>query len=96
MASGVHGALGAAAVRIAGAAPRRGRGGAKAVDRGVGGAGVTAGRREAAMDGTVIMAGGVLGALGAAATGTAGVAPRRGTDSAKAGNRGAKGAGVTG
>ena len=39
---------------------------------------------------------GVRGALGAAATGTAGEAPRRGTDSAKAGNRGAKGAGVTG
>ena len=42
------------------------------------------------------MASGVHGALGAAAVRIAGAAPRRGTDSAKAGNRGAKGAGVTG
>ena len=42
------------------------------------------------------MASGVHGALGAAAVRVAGAAPRRGTDSAKAGNRGAKGAGVTG
>ena len=42
------------------------------------------------------MASGVHGALGAAAVRVADAAPRRGTDSAKAGNRGAKGAGVTG
>ena len=42
------------------------------------------------------MASGVLGALGAAAVRVAGAAPRRDTDSAKAENRGANGAGVTG
>ena len=67
MASGVHGALGAAAVRIAGAAPRRGTDSAKAGDRGVGGARVTAGRREAAMDGTAETEGGAHGEAGAAA-----------------------------
>ena len=39
---------------------------------------------------------GVRGALGAAATGTAGVAPRVGRGGAKAGDRGAEGARVTG
>ena len=67
MASGVHGALGAAAVRIAGAAPRRGTDSAKAGDRGVEGAGVTGNRREAAMDGTAETEGGAHGAAGAAA-----------------------------
>ena len=67
MASGVHGALGAAAVRIAGVAPRRGTDSAKAGSRGGEGAGVTAGRREAAMDGTAETAGGAHGAAGAAA-----------------------------
>ena len=86
--SGVRGAVGADATGGAGAALRRDTDSAKAGDRGVGGAMVTACSQEAAMDGT---AGGVLGALGAAAVGTAGVAPRRGTDTAKA-----RGAGVTG
>ena len=67
MASGVHGALGAAAVRIAGVAPRRGTDSAKAENRGGEGAMVTAGRREAAMDGTAETAGGAHGAAGAAA-----------------------------
>ena len=93
--SGVRGAPGAAAAGGADVAPRRGIDSAKAGDRGAGGAMVTAGRREAAMDGTVIMAGGVLGALGPAAAGIVDVAPRRGTDSAKAGDRGVEGAGVT-
>ena len=42
------------------------------------------------------MASGVLGALGAAAVKIAGAAPRRGTDSVKAENRGERGAGVIG
>ena len=67
MVSGVHGALGAAAVRIAGVAPRRGTDSAKAENRGGEGAMVTAGRREAAMDGTAETAGGAHGAAGAAA-----------------------------
>ena len=79
MASGVHGALGAAAVRIAGAAPRRGTDSAKAENRGGEGAGVTAGRREAAMDGTAETAGGAHGAAGAAAEA---MAIRRGGGSA--------------
>ena len=74
MASGVRGALGAAAVRIAGAAPRRGTDSAKTGDRGAGGALVTACSREDATDGTAQMAGGVHGALGAAA----GMVTRRG------------------
>ena len=65
--SGVRGALGAAAARTAGAAPRGDTDSAKAGDRGVGGARVTGGRREAAMDGTAETAGGAHGAAGAAA-----------------------------
>ena len=79
MASGVPGALGAAAVRIAGAAPRRGTDSAKAENRGGEGAMVTAGRREAAMDGTAETAGGAHGAAGAAAEA---MATRRGGGSA--------------
>ena len=55
-------------------APRRGTESAKAGDRGVGGAGVTGGSREAATDGTAEMAGGVRGAAGA----DAGTVTRRG------------------
>ena len=47
------------------------------------------------MDRTVKMAGGVPGALGAAAAGSAGTAPRGGRGGAKAGSRGVKVAGVT-
>ena len=64
-ARGVHGALGAAAAGTAGAAPRRDTESAKAADRGVEGAGVTGGSREAATDGTAEMAGGVHGEAGA-------------------------------
>ena len=60
-------------------APRRGTDSAKAENRGGEGAGVTAGRREAAMDGTAETAGGVLGAAGAAAEA---MAIRRGGGSA--------------
>ena len=93
--SGVRGAPGAAAAGIAGVAPRRDTDSAKAGDRGVGGAMAGVTKQKPAMDGTVIMAGGVLGALGPAAAGIVDVAPRRGIDSAKAGDRGAEGAGVT-
>ena len=62
MASGVNGALGAAAVRIAGVAPRRGTDTAKAR-----GAGVTGNRQKPAMDGTAETEGGAHGAAGAAA-----------------------------
>ena len=67
MASGVHGALGAAAVRIAGVAPRRGTDNAKAGSRGARGAGVTGNRQKPAMDGIAETEGGVHGAAGAAA-----------------------------
>ena len=79
MASGVPGALGAAAVRIADVAPRRGTDSAKAGSRGGEVAGVTAGRREAAMDATAETAGGAHGAAGAAAEA---MAIRRGGGSA--------------
>ena len=60
-------------------APRRGIDSAKAGDRGAGGAMVTAGRREAAMDGTAETEGGAHGAAGAAAEA---MAIRRGGGSA--------------
>ena len=72
--SGVRGARGAAAAGTADVAPRRGTDSAKTGDRGAEGAGVTACSREDATDGIVQMAGGVHGALGAAA----GTVTRRG------------------
>ena len=94
--SGVRGAPGAAAAVGVGVAPRRDTDSAKAGDRGAGGARAEITKQKPAMDGTVIMAGGVLGALGPAAAGIVDVAPRRGIDSAKAGDRGVEGARVTG